>query len=153
MILCSAVVAHADHTGWGLGSQQEASSSLALLPSCDFTWVFPTDFLVFPSKNGLFKLNFWETRSAISVFSGAYSMDISAEFELSLGAGLTHFQHEGQTEYLWSNCRHWTTEEAVSSFPPATACSVTQALWRSFLNYRIKSATTKERSWFLMALV
>lgn len=55
-------------------------------------------------------------------------MNASAGFELSLGAGLTHFQHEGRTEYLWSNCRHLTTEEAVASFPPAAACSVAQAL-------------------------
>lgn len=55
-------------------------------------------------------------------------MDASAGFELSLGAGLTHFQQERRTEYLWSNCRHLTTEEAASSFPSATACSVVQAL-------------------------
>ena len=45
-------------------------------------------------------------------------------------------------ECLCNHCRCLTTEKQPASFPSATADCVMQALWRSFTNCRIKSATT-----------
>lgn len=66
----------------------------------------------------------------------------------SLGAGITAHTTSITVvaECLWHHCRYLTTKKNLSSFPSAAACTVTQALWRSFMNCRIKSATTKKKT-------
>lgn len=50
-----------------------------------------------------------------------------------------------EAECLWHHHRYLTSEKNPSSFPSVAACTVTQALWRSSMNCRIKSSTTKEK--------
>ena len=77
-------------------AQLELSSSLALSCSHVFIsspvpvlWLYPSIspdlLLAFSSKEEPFKLNLWGTRTSISIFSEAFSMDASKGFESSLG--------------------------------------------------------------------
>lgn len=148
-ILCGADHVEAENViRVGVSSHQQPSQS------CNFTQVFSLDFQAFLPGMGFSNLT-WGTRSTISIFlSKAFSMDVSPHLKFSRGRnhGYTSNTIVG-AECLWDNSSYLTAKKKPSSFPSATACSVTQALWLNFVNCRIKSATTSERNWFLVALL